>query len=273
MIDPTSSGSVRSGTSTYLYRIFSGEPPTRMHEVVSKVLLAAILLSVAAIVVESEPGISQEVRQILALADTVFLTVFTVEYVLRVWSCVGDPEYAHPVWGRLRYMMRPMMIIDLLAIAPMILVGLGVDLRSLRMFRLVRLFRVLKLSRYITAIERLGRVFQRQRGQLLLTVGVVVFLLLLSSTLMYEVEHHAQPEAFSSISATMWWSVASLTTVGYGDIYPITPLGKILAGIAAILGVGLVALPAGILASGFSEIAHEDKRQLACPHCGKELHE
>lgn len=259
--------------TTRLYRIFTGEPASRAHDVVSAVLFTAIMLSVVAIVLEAEPGIGQEVRSVLAVADTAFLLLFAAEYVLRVWSCTANPDYAHPVWGRLRYMARPMMIIDLLAIAPMILIGLGVDLRSLRMFRLVRLFRVLKLSRYITAIEKLGRVFQRQRSQLMLAVGVVLFLLLLSSTLMYEVEHHAQPEAFSSITATMWWSVASLTTVGYGDIYPITPLGKILAGIAAILGVGLVALPAGILASGFSEIAHEDKHQRACPHCGEKLGE
>ncbi|MBU3679987.1 MAG: ion transporter [Candidatus Kapabacteria bacterium] len=251
-----------------IHQVLTGQPPSRTHDFVSKVLLFSILASVACIVIESEPGLSDSAMSILSVADQLFLVLFSVEYLLRLWSCVAEPEYADPLWGRLRYMLRPMMIIDLLAIAPMILLGMGLDLRSLRMFRLVRLFRVLKMSRYISAVERLGRVFQRQRSQLSLAFGVVMFLLLLSSTLMYEVEHDAQPQAFSSISATMWWAVASLTTVGYGDIYPITPLGKFLAGIVAILGVGLVALPAGILASGFSEVSEEDHRSRKCPQCG-----
>lgn len=259
-----------------VHRIMSGRPSSRAHDIVGAILLAAILLSVASIVLEAEPDLGQEWHNVLDVADSAFLMLFTVEYVARLWSCTVDPAFAHPVWGRLRFMVQPMMIIDLLAIAPMLIVGLGVDLRSLRMFRLVRLFRVLKLSRYVTAIETLGRVFERQRSQLVLAVGIVLFLLLLSSTLMYEVEHQAQPEVFRSITATMWWAVASLTTVGYGDIYPITPLGKIFAGIAAILGVGLVALPAGILASGFSELAEENRESQShgghrCPQCGCDI--
>jgi len=161
-----------------------------------------------------------------------------------------------------------MMVIDLLAIAPVFLIGLGMDLRSLRMFRTVRLFRIFKVTRYVRALETIKHVLRDKREQLAMTIGIVLFLLLITSSLMYELEHDAQPQAFSSIPATMWWAVASLTTVGYGDLYPITPLGKLLAAISAVLGVGLVALPAGILASGFSQETKENI-PTQCPHCGK----
>ncbi|MFM8770396.1 MAG: ion transporter, partial [Candidatus Kapaibacterium sp.] len=165
--------------------------------------------------------------------------------------------YAGGVSGRIRYALSPMMIIDLLAIAPVFLVGLGFDMRSLRLFRTIRLFRVLKVARYVRALDTIRHVLTVKREQLGMAIGIVLFLLLVTSSLMYELEHEAQPDAFSSIPATMWWAVASLTTVGYGDIYPITPLGKTLAAISAVLGVGLVALPAGILASGFSSVADD----------------
>ena len=254
-----------------IYAVFSGNPPNRAHEVVSRVLLVMILVSVTIIIISTEPGLSPDVQVALKYVDLLCLSVFVAEYLLRLFSCVANPEYAHPVWGRLRFMMRPMMIIDLLAIAPMIFIGFGVDLRTLRLFRLARLFSVFKISRYIAAIEHLGRVFQRQKHQLTMTVGVVVFLLVISSTLMYQIEHEAQPKVFTSITAAMWWSVVSLTTVGYGDIYPITPLGKVLAGIVAVLGVGLVALPAGILATGLSEVSQLNKQSKTCPHCGEEI--
>lgn len=230
---------------------------------VGGLLLMCIGASVTSVVLESVEPVRAEYAGIFEMINAIVVVVFVVEYVLRVWTCVEEPTYAHRLTGRMRYVLTPMMIVDALAIAPVFLVGLGFDLRTLRMFRTVRLFRVLKVARYIRALDTIRHVLAVKREQLGMSIGIVLFLLLVTSSLMYELEHDAQPRAFSSIPATMWWAVASLTTVGYGDIYPITPLGKLLAAVSAILGVGLVALPAGILASGFSSLsdAKSDAKQ------------
>lgn len=224
---------------------------------VGRVLLLCIGASITTVVLESVKSIRAEHGAMFEAMNDVIVAVFAVEYVLRLWTCVENPLYAGGVSGRIRYALSPMMIIDLLAIAPVFLVGLGFDMRSLRLFRTIRLFRVLKVARYVRALDTIRHVLTVKREQLGMAIGIVLFLLLVTSSLMYELEHEAQPDAFSSIPATMWWAVASLTTVGYGDIYPITPLGKTLAAISAVLGVGLVALPAGILASGFSSVADD----------------
>jgi voltage-gated potassium channel len=131
----------------------------------------------------------------------------------------------------------------------------------------------MKFVRYVHAVEIIGTVIRRKRHQLATSFLFVFFMLIIISTLMYEVENAVQPEVFTSIPHTMWWAVATLTTVGYGDIYPITALGKILAALSAVTGIGLVAIPTGILASGFSEIAalEDSGTGNVCPHCGKPL--
>lgn len=227
-------------------------------KVVGILLLVCIAASVTTVVLESMKSIRTEYGALLESINGIVVTVFVVEYVLRMWTSVENPKYPGWLTGRLRYALTPMMIVDLLAIAPVILLGLGIDLRSLRLFRTIRLFRVLKAARYVRALDTIRHVLVIKREQLTMAIGIVLFLLLVTSSLMYELEHEAQPDSFSSIPATMWWAVASLTTVGYGDIYPITPLGKMLASISAVLGVGLVALPAGILASGFSNLADDE---------------
>lgn len=226
-------------------------------KVVGKVLLVCIGASVSSVVLESVASIRAQYGAMFDAINAVVVAVFLAEYALRIWTCVESPVYAHPLLGRLRYAFTPMMIIDLLAVTPAFLFGIGFDSRSLRLFRTIRLFRVLKLARYVHALDAIKHVLVVKREQLIIAVGIVLFLLLVTSSIMFELEHVAQPEAFSSIPATMWWAVASLTTVGYGDIYPITPLGKLLAAVIAVLGVGLVAIPAGILASGFSSMADE----------------
>lgn len=225
---------------------------------VGRLLLLCIGASITTVVLESVKSIRAEHGVMFEAVNDVIVAVFVIEYLLRLWTCVENPLYAGGVAGRTRYALTPMMIIDLMAITPAFLVGLGFDLRSLRLFRTIRLFRVLKVARYVRALDTIRHVLMVKREQLGMAIGIVLFLLLVTSSLMYELEHEAQPEAFSSIPATMWWAVASLTTVGYGDIYPITPLGKMLASISAVLGVGLVALPAGILASGFSSVADDE---------------
>jgi voltage-gated potassium channel len=168
------------------------------------------------------------------------------------------------------------MIIDLIAILPFYLpLLLPFDLRVIRAFRLFRLLRVLKLSRYSESMRVLGNVILSKKEELFICIFTGLVLLIVSSSVMYFIESEAQPEKFSNIPEAMWWGVATLTTVGYGDIYPVTPLGRIIGAMVSILGIGMFALPAGILASGFAEEirrTHErDERDIVCPHCGMEI--
>jgi len=267
--------------STYLklryrtYEILKDQGDSVWSHRVAIFLTTIIMASVVIVILSSEQEIWDHYQYILWDIDIAIMAVFILEYLLRIWSCVEDERYTHPIIGRVRYALTPMALIDLVAILPTLLTGLGVDLRSIRIARLLRLARALKIVRYVEAIHIIGRVVRSKQHQLATSLLFVSFILVITSTLMYEFEHTVQPEAFSSIPATMWWSVATLTTVGYGDVYPITPIGKILAAISAVLGIGLFAIPTGILASGFSEIALEKKEEQVhpetCPHCGKPL--
>jgi voltage-gated potassium channel len=230
-------------------------------------IITLIVLNVLAIVLDSIPVLHARHEQLFEAFELFSVAVFSLEYVLRVWSVVEEEKYRHPVGGRLRYMGTPMALIDLFAVLPFYLPMLGVDLRLLRILRVFRLFRLFKLARYISALNMINKVFHEKREELTISLIFTLFILLITSTVMYHVEHAAQPEAFVSIPQTMWWGIATLTTVGYGDVYPITGLGKLLGGTIAIIGVGLFALPAGILASGFSDELARRKKD-PCPKCG-----
>jgi voltage-gated potassium channel len=195
------------------------------------------------------------------------VTVFAIEYLVRVWVADLDARYQHSFTGRIRYIFTPMALVDLLAILPFFLAMAGFDLRVLRVLRLLRLF---KLTRYSRAMSTLGGAIKASKEELILTVLVMGILLIISATLIYYAEHDAQPVAFSSIPASLWWAVVTLTTIGYGDVYPITVAGKIIAGISAIVGIGMFALPGGIIASELISRT-KVKDAPACPHCGKKI--
>lgn len=238
-------------------------------------LVALIALNVVALVLESVGAVREAMGGWLRLFEVFSVLVFTVEYVLRVWSITATPRFAGAVRGRLRFAATPMALIDLLAILPFWLPFLGIDLRVLRMLRMFRLFRVLKLARYSQALQTFGVVLMRKREELTTILIVLGMLLLLVSSLMYYVENEAQPDKFSSIPATMWWGIATLTTVGYGDIVPVTGLGRVLGALIAVLGIGIFALPTGILGAAFVDEIQQQKathrRNLTCPHCGEPL--
>ncbi len=241
--------------------------------VVQLALLGLILANVAAVVLETVEPLAAHYGRFFRVLQRVSMYVFTVEYLLRLWACTAGPAYARPLMGRLRFALRPLTLIDLLVLVPFYLPLHGlVDLRFLRGLRLLRLLVLLKFGRYSEALRAIGAVVWRKREQLWATMFVVVLLVLISSSLMYMVENSAQPKVFSSIPAAMWWAVVTMTTVGYGDAYPITPTGKFLASVIAFLGIGLFALPAGIIASGFAEgISREEPKADRCPHCGRVL--
>ena len=240
-------------------------------------LIAIILVNILAIVVDSVKEIDHQYSALFRQIEVFSIVFYTVEYVARIYSIVESPPYSDPVKGRLKYMITPMAIIDLLAFLPFYLIFLPLDLRFLRIFRLMALFRVFKIARYLQALTIFKQVLSKRKEQLVLSFLFILFILVIIRFMLFFAAREAQPDKFSSIPATMWWGIATITTVGYGDMVPITPLGKFLGGVFAIAGVGLLALPAGILSSGFFEMLHnepiKEKESSICPHCGRDIHE
>ncbi len=235
-------------------------------------IMTLIGVNILAVMIETVEPIAKQYSLVFYYFEVFSVLVFSLEYVFRVWSCTCDKKYKHPLWGRLRYMITPMALIDLLAIVPFYLpLLIKTDLRFIRSLRMFRLFRMLKFGRYNSSIQLLGSVIKSKKEELLIMLFSILVMLVLSSSVMYYVENEAQPEAFSSIPEALWWGTATLTTVGYGDVFPITPLGKFLAAIMVILGIGFFALPTGVLAAAFSEKIERKYRHDKCPHCGKEL--
>ena len=221
--------------------------------VVNAFIIVLIFLNAIAFAAETVDELYQRYALEFEIFNVFSVIVFTVEYVLRVWSSVEIPMLSRlPRWrARLRFASRPIMIIDLLAFLPFYLYWIvPIDLRVLRV---LRLFRLLKLVRYSPALQTLGRVIADEYRALLGALLVILVLLLFASTAMYFIERGAQPDKFGSIPAAAWWALATLTTVGYGDVVPITPLGKLLGGVVMLLGVGMIALPVAIIATGFSQ--------------------
>lgn len=264
---------------TFRRRLYVTLQPTEkgggiLERIFEVVLVLTITLNIFIILVESIPGVYDEYQPLFDKFEVFSIIFFTVEYIARIYSIVEKKGYHHPVRGRLKYIKSPIAIIDLLSFLPFYLTFFPIDLRFLRVIRLMALFRMFKVARYLHALDIFKRVLYDRREQLVLTIIFIFFILVIISSLMFYVENPYQPEVFSSIPATMWWGIATLTTVGYGDMVPLTALGKILSGVFAIVGFGLLALPAGILSSGFFEIMHRpESKKHKCPHCEKEFEE
>lgn len=237
-------------------------------------IMSLIFLNIVAIILETVKSISVNFSGVFRFFEIFSVIVFSLEYILRLWVCILNEDYQHPVKGRIKYMLTPLAVVDLLAVLPFYLpMVMVLDLRFLRAIRLLRLLRLLKIGRYSESIRTFANVFKKKKEELVITLFVIIILLIIVSSLMYYIENEAQPEIYSSIPASMWWGIATLTTVGYGDVYPITPLGKLFGALIAILGIGMFALPAGILGSGFVEEMQKKKLQkrVVCPHCKKEI--
>lgn len=251
--------------------------PTLASKIFDVSIITLIILNVVTIIIDTF-DIPEWLNTVMTWVEIVSVIIFTIEYFLRIW--VADMVYPEtsPLKARLKYIFSFMAIIDLLAILPFYVPFLiPIDLRVLRMLRIIRLLRIFKINRYTTALSTIANVFRRKKHQLLSSMAVVIILMIIAAVLMYNIENEAQPDAFDNAMSALWWAVATLTTVGYGDVYPVTILGKILSAIIAILGIGLVAVPTGILSSGFVESMEEQKQQAEddekcyCPYCGKKI--
>lgn len=238
-------------------------------------LISIITLNAIAIILHTVPEYSMQYDRVFAQFEVFSVLFFTVEYLLRIWVCVENDKYRHWFWGRLRYVLSATSLVDFLAIFPFYFTLFATDLAVIRILRLFRIFRLFRISRYSHAFRVIQHVIDDKKEELILSLVFVVFMLIIVSSVMYYVEHPAQPAVFSSIPATMWWGISAMTTVGYGDMHPITPLGKLLGGMAAIVGILLFALPTGIVTSGFLEQLRTNRSagvSRRCPHCGQELH-
>ncbi len=235
-------------------------------------LYSIIILNVIAVIFETLEPLQIKYSQVFKWIDVISVMIFTVEYLLRLWTCTENRLFKRKFTGRLKYAITPMALVDLLAILPFYLpLFPGVDLRILRLLRLFRMTRIMKLARYSKALKMIKDAFNDKREELLVTITLLGVILIIAASMMYFAEHEAQPQAFSSIPAAMWWGIVTLTTVGYGDVYPVTTLGKFFGAIIALLAIGLVALPTGIISAGMVEQMKQGKEKQKCPHCGRDI--
>lgn len=236
------------------------------------IISGLIILNVITLFLESYKELEADYGSIFRTIEYISILVFTVEYIARIWT--ADLAYKNKgvLGSRWSYIFSFMGLIDLLSILPFYLPFLfAIDLRVIRTLRLLRLLRILKLNRHSDALRLIATVFKKSKNDIIATVFIVSILLIIAATLMYDIENKAQPDAFKNIGEALWWSVATLTTVGYGDIYPITGIGKLLSGIIALLGIGIVALPTGIISSAYIEEVQNRNQSKSCPHCNKTL--
>ncbi|MCD0187875.1 ion transporter [Acinetobacter sp. PW68] len=223
-------------------------------------LILLILGNASAVILESVNDVYLAYQVFFDHFENFSIAVFTLEYLLRIWSIAEKDPFISPWKQRLKWLTSGGAIIDLLAILPAY-INFFVHL-DLRFLRILRLLRLLKLTRYFVSLQILLRVIEREKGSFQAVIFILSIMIVMSAAGVYVVESKAQPEAFSSIPASMWWAVVTLTTVGYGDVTPITPWGRILGALITVLGVGLAALPAGILATGLANELEQRKQHL-----------
>ena len=235
----------------FVYNILQNDDhDTLFSRSVDYFLILLIMTNVAAVIAESVDNWYYPYQGYFTWFENFSIVVFTIEYLLRFW-CVAEAKPVNTTWRqRWQWLKSPSALIDIIAIAPAFLnFFVSIDLRFLR---ILRLFRILKLTRYFASLRILLVVISKEKGSFQAVIFILIIMIVTASSGIYLVENHAQPEEFESIPKAMWWAVVTLTTVGYGDVTPITNAGKILGAVITILGVGLAALPAGILATGLA---------------------
>ena len=225
---------------------------TTLGRVFDWVVIALILISTITLSIETLPDLSPTMRMVFHVSEVLFVGLFTLEYCLRVATAARRLQYIFSFYG----------IVDLMAVIPSYLSMGLVDFRALRIVRLFRILRILKLTRYSRAMARFGKAIAIAKEEIVLFLAVTAIVLYLSAFGIYHFEHAAQPEAFASVVHSLWWATATLTTVGYGDVYPVTAGGKLFTFVILMCGLGIVAVPAGLLATALSKV-RQDEEQVA----------
>ena len=245
---------------TKMYREFV--PSARQEPGVSTtncIISVLIVVSVILAIIESEPFISAAYERVLFGLELVIGLCFLSEYCIRVWVSSEDPKYP----SRWAYIRSPGAIFDFIALSPVFFLGWGSEAYMIRLIRLARILRLARLGRFSAATRAISVALLDRRYELCASLAIAGVLMLISATLLHVVEGQTQPDAFGSILRSMWWAIATLTTVGYGDVYPVTILGKLIAGLTAIFGIGLIAMPTGILAAAFSNALQEEREKIS----------
>ena len=234
------------------------------------ILFALIILSSLLLIFETVKSFYGPCKVYFFYLEVFCMVFFSLEYLLRIYTATEISKYHQPVLGRLSYLLTPLMLIDLLSLIPFYLILFSSDYTGFYIFNIFRVLRLLKAIRYVDAFTVIGNVFYAKRAQLTISFIFILFVFVFASSIIYMAEKDAQPEKFNDIPSAMWFTIATITTVGYGDVYPITNLGKLTGGLISIIGLILFAIPTSILTSGFLQV-NENKGKHKCPHCGKEL--
>lgn len=236
-------------------------------------IMTLIIINILCVIMESISSIKEKYIIYFSFIESFSILVFTLEYILRIWTAEYKFPNKNKTISKLLYIFSFLALIDLIVILPFYLSNIiKIELRYLRIIRIFRLLRIFKLNRYIKSLNLFKEILKEKKEELIVSLIITLVLLFTASALMYSIENEIQPDKFPDILSSFWWGITTLTTVGYGDVYPKTILGKILSGIIALLGTGLVALPTGIISSGFIEkLSKQKKIGDYCRHCGKKL--
>ena len=234
----------------------------KLQEYIDTFIVWWVVLSVSAVILESVQSVEAVLDVEFVVLDALAVMVFSIEYLLRVYSCVEDPRYQGAITGRYRYMKTPIAIIDYMAILPFYLEVLLHQVFDLRFLRIFRLMRLLKLTRYTEATGTLFKACKREWPVIAASTFIMLLMVVLTASLGFLFEHEAQPDKFENIPQSIYWAVVTLASVGYGDISPVTPVGRLMTVIMALVGIGIFAVPAAILSTAFNDQLHKDREAM-----------
>ncbi len=247
-------------------------PQNPLAKQINYFLTFLILTNALSVTLETMPSLGSKYQAFFVAFEDISTILFAIEYIARIWVCVEQERYAAPITGRIRYALNPLPLLDLIVISTF---WLPIDLRFLRIARIVRLLKVLHLEEFHEALERVSTGLAKRRQLIIVSVMLMLLSIYASSAMVYQLEHAAQPDVFSSIPATLWWALETLTTIGYGDMIPITSAGRFFAGLISVFGIGVFALPMAIITAVILEAGSSatESAVIICRHCGRSQHE
>lgn len=227
----------------------------------NRVLVLLILFAVGTAIVETEPDVYRASPVVFQALNLIFFLLFAIEYAARLWVCVERDNGLSDAQNRWAFFRSPWSLLDLLVLAVTIAPFLGSNFLILRLLRILRIASLARHGRLAEAMTHMRAALSERKFELLLTLGLASGLIIFGATALFWIEGHIQPDKFGSIPRALWWSVVTFTTIGYGDVSPVTPLGKLVAGMVAVSAIGLVAMPTGILAAAFSDAMQRRREQ------------